>query len=530
MPREKTFIPFVGSTYFRDTDSSSVYSRDQYFENVLLEQVQNSISGQSTFFLGKRGKFAPQVAPTWTSGGVDYPTTKTTRALLWASAATSTNKYVAAGSTGSTTIQLAIESLGMYTASCTSGYTYARFLLESLSGTTPALLLGTCQDQDPTCEWFYHIEGSGALVKITDAQFPTNNVGEMVYLNGYHFIMAKDGKIYNSDLNSISAWPGDFIGTDVEPDQGAGLALFGEILVAFSTRSLELFKISNNPTGSPLEKIEQASYRQGALRAPAFAYRGNTIFKGADAIYFISVPDSGNRVSPGIYKYDGKVEKLSTPELDKLISDSVANNQYYCSLNGIVAIKGYLYLVGHVAVGNVTKLFLLNLSLKNHLVFLESGDLVNYDVTAGIWSNVPGTIICGNGGGGSASGQYLAGMQLADNGQADGASTGGDANWYVTIQTGNVDFGTSRYKTYHQLRLVGEDPSGSTNNWSVSWSDDDGASWSTARTVNQANLNQWISGLGASRRRRFKFQQLVDGTNSYSRLEGFELEYTIHGQ
>ena len=43
MPREKVFIPFVGSTYFRDTDASAVYSRDQYFENVLLEQVQKTL-------------------------------------------------------------------------------------------------------------------------------------------------------------------------------------------------------------------------------------------------------------------------------------------------------------------------------------------------------------------------------------------------------------------------------------------------------------------------------------------------------
>lgn len=526
MPREKTFIPFVGSTYFRDTDVSEVYSRDQYFDNVLLEQVQNPISNQQTFFLSKRGNVAAIVVPSWATAGADYVTSKATRVLEWSSAATSTNKFVVGGSTGSTTVQLAIESLGLYTATCTSGYTYPRYLLETLSGTTPALLLGTCQEQDPVCEWFYHIEGTPGLTKISDAQFPTNNIGEMVYLNGYHFIMAKDGKIYNSDLNSISSWPGDFIGTDVEPDQGAGLALFGEVLVAFSTTSLELFKISNNPTGSPLEKIEQASLRQGALQAPQKAYKGVTILKGADGIYFISVPTSTHKVPFGIYKYTGKIEKVSSPELDKYIQDTYASNKYTCSLNGLIYMRGSLYLIGNLS---ATRLFAINLTINNYTTFFTIGSLSNLDITAGLWVNAQTSIFTGNGE--NMSGNTLYGMRAYDAILADSSSTGGDVNWAATIQTGNVDFGTSRYKTFHQLRLIGEDPtSGSTNNWSVSWSDDDGASFSTARTINQASLNQWISGLGASRRRRFKFTQTVDGTNAVARLEGFELEYTIHGQ
>jgi len=533
VPREKQFIPFVGSTYFRDTDVGTVYSRDQYFENVILEQVQNPISGQTTYFLGKRGRFTQLVGPSWTSAGADYPTTTTTRAIQWSTASTSTNKYVAVGCTG-TTIQLAIESLGRYTATASAGYTYPRYLLETLSDTTPALLVGTCQELgSPKCEWFFHVEGTPALTQISDAQFTAiDNVGEMVYLNGYHFIMAKDGKIYNSDLNSISSWSGDFIGTDVEPDQGAGLALWGETLVAFGTGSLELFKISNNPTGSPLEKIEQASYRQGALKAHAYPYKGNTIIKGTNGIYFISIPSSGSKIIAGIYKYDGKVEKISTPELDKLITDSISTNAYSTTLNGVVSMRGYLYLIGNSTVNsNIVKFFAINLSLKNHTTFFTVGSLGNWDVSHGIWSNCYSGILCGNGGGGSSNGQYLAGLQVSDGFSPDTTSAGGDTNWTATIQTGNIDFGTSRYKTFHQLRLVGEDPtSGSTNNWSVSWSDDDGASYSTARTINQASLNQWISGLGASRRRRFKFQQTVDGTNATSRLEGFELEYTVHGQ
>ena len=212
MPKEKIFIPFVGSTYFREMDVSSVSTRDQYFQNVLLERVKNPITNKESFYLSPRPGFVrSSVTPTF--GASSAVSGNNTRIILWNAAATYTGKLVEAGSTGTTTAELAIEGFSKVSnAAGTTDYIYPVYLKETFVGTTPTILLGMGPEIfSGTCDWYYHPEGSG-LNKITTSDFPlTTNTGEMVYLGGYHFIMGKDGRIYNSALNSLATWPGDYI-------------------------------------------------------------------------------------------------------------------------------------------------------------------------------------------------------------------------------------------------------------------------------------------------------------------------------
>lgn len=525
MSSEKIFIPFVGSTYFRETGVSAVATRDQYFKNVFLERVVNPLTNKESFFLSPRDAlFRSGATPSWGSG--TYVTNNCTRALMWNNASTSTNKTVEAGSTGSTTVELAIEGLNKYTATSTTDFVFPVFLKETYVGSTPAILLGVGKELSASpFEWFYHTEGSGALTKISDSDFPSSNVGEMVYLGGYHFIMGKDGRIYNSELNSIANWPGDYISCFSDPDQGVGLMVLGDELLGIGTNSIEIFRLSQTSVGSPLEKIIGKTIHLGASNLVRYVARGVIILKHQDSIYFLASMGGtqGNRV--GIFKYDGSLSKISSPELDKYIfslgNGSLAGNEFSttCGLLGIVFIRGALHLIGALTGGSG---FYINLDLNNFVSYWDTGSL-GYSATEVMYFNTP-TGYCYPT---STSGQYIyfAGGQ----GQADTSSVGANISYTCVVQTGKIDFGTSRYKTFHKLRLVGEDPNiAGDSNWSISWSDDDGANFSTARTINQANLNQWISGLGASRRRMFKFSFTADGTQRASRVEGFELEYTIH--
>lgn len=516
MPKEKIFIPFVGSTYFRETDVSSVYSRDQYFENVLLEKTENPMTGKESYFLSQRPGFNSEVV----SGVVGA---NATRAIIWNNAVTSKNKLVNVGYDSGAGHKISIESLGIYTAGggFSSDYFFPTYLKETYVGSTPAILVGYSKENSiRDSEWAYHIEGSGTFDKIVDAQFPATNTGEIVYFGGYHFIMGQDGRVYNSELNSIVNWPGDYISCFADPDQGVGLATVGDELLAIGTNTIEKFRLSQSPVGSPLEKIIGMTIPLGASNLLRYISQGVTYLKHQDTLFFIAVPGGSQGNRPGIFKYDGSLSKVSSPELDKALFDSIDDSRFLSAgLLGVVFLRGSLHLVGYCL--DRSKLFFINLDLNNFTTF-GSFSTTSTKTPLTLWFQDNNKIIFpyGKDNDGGFTG-YI--TQNFSNDAAVGGS------FTAVVQTGKIDFGTSRYKTFHQLRLVGEDPrSAGNSNWSVSWSDDDGATFSTARTINQANLNQWISGLGASRRRMFKFSFTADGTQVASRVEGFELEYTIH--
>lgn len=93
------------------------------------------------------------------------------------------------------------------------------------------------------------------LAKIIDADFPTNICGPLVEMDGYVFIGTTDGKIYNSDLNSVTSWgAANFISANISTDPGVGCFKFKNKIGFFGTSSLEFFINSGNTSGSVLSR------------------------------------------------------------------------------------------------------------------------------------------------------------------------------------------------------------------------------------------------------------------------------------
>lgn len=93
----------------------------------------------------------------------------------------------------------------------------------------------------------------GQLVQVTDTRYPTSTVPGVVALGGFLYVMDKSGLIYNCDFNNPQLWPGqNYIGADYEPDGGVAISKYLNYLVAFGTRSIQMFYDAGTPVGSPL--------------------------------------------------------------------------------------------------------------------------------------------------------------------------------------------------------------------------------------------------------------------------------------
>lgn len=160
-----------------------------------------------------------------------------------------------------------------------------------------------------TSAGYYALSTSGAftassLTKISDADFPTNQtpyvhiVGKIVQMNQIAYVMASDGRIYNSTTDTVGTWSAlGFLEAEAYVDKGIGLERYKNHIVGFGAKSIEFFNdVGNDPaTGSPLQRMDQAFIKFGALYA-------KSIINIDDNLYWIGFSGGGLN---DIWKLDG---------------------------------------------------------------------------------------------------------------------------------------------------------------------------------------------------------------------------------
>ncbi len=71
------------------------------------------------------------------------------------------------------------------------------------------------------------------VAKIIDADFPSM-VGGFAVMDGFAFVMTATGRVYNSDVNSITSWQSSsFITANMSTDTGLGVITYKNHIVAF---------------------------------------------------------------------------------------------------------------------------------------------------------------------------------------------------------------------------------------------------------------------------------------------------------
>lgn len=182
-----------------------------------------------------------------------------------------------------------------------------------ISGTATLLI----SSSDSTA-WYY--QNGGTVTKISDADFPGNAAltlaGTFACISGFSFIMTTNGRLYASDLNSVTAWTASsYASTDAYPDGGIGCIRRKETIMAFGRDSVEFWKNAGN-SPFPLVRQQEMTVRVGAVSA-------NAITQISDMVFWAGSTTEGGI---SIFSYSDGLQRLSTPEIDAALVVYGASN------------------------------------------------------------------------------------------------------------------------------------------------------------------------------------------------------------
>lgn len=451
--------------------SSTATAKDARYLNCFRQTVQE----EKKVYAVKRPGFATHITPA--SGSTGHAL------LLWSG---NSDAIISGFGSTNSTIYNGTTSLGAITGRVTG-------ITETDLSTTPTLAISS----NDSTGWYYDT-GSG-LTKITDGDFPGNNsltlAGTFAHIDGYACIMTTTGRIYASDLNSISAWTStSFDSANAYPDPGIGVVRHKQFIMAFGTQSVQFF-YNAGLTPFPLSKATALTLKVGAVSADAIAQISDTTF------WCGSTPQGGL----SIFQYDGSVSRVSTPEIDASLILAGAGSI------SLTTVRFYGRSFVLVKAGSITYVYVVEekfwhewtgtpLWYKCAGLSTVTGSMVNYSI-----SNV------------ATDGRIYIMNQASPVFQDAGTA------YTSRIQLPLLDFGTKRMKFWHDIEIVGDEEETSSA-ISLLYTDDDYQNYTTHGTSDLSNDRVRWTRLGASRRRSWV---LTHAANAPFRLEALEGNMTV---
>lgn len=288
--------------------NASSNALDQRKINSCYEPVTNSITGGTMLYLAKRPGVADSGSTYGTSGQVAY---------IWELAPGAThggvdqrwvfsvsgNDVRASSSTTTTTIVTDADAAPVYVDKT------------AISGVDTVVV--QTRDGVSDAQRVFYSTAIATFTEISDADFTgLAQIGKMEFLDGFAFQMTTNNRIYNSDLNSLSAWgASNYITKQITQDVATGLAKLGTQIIAFGRSSMEVFINAGNATGSPLKSVPGLARHIG-MRPPNVVGQRHYSAVVDGKLYWIG---SNPR---GVYAYNGQTaEKVSTVAIDKIINE-----------------------------------------------------------------------------------------------------------------------------------------------------------------------------------------------------------------
>jgi hypothetical protein len=451
--------------------------KDSRFINCFTTSVVDETTQTKRVYVVKRPGFLTALTPA--AGAVG------SALHVWAGKGTGDAVISAFGDTNST-IYYNESSLGAITGVCTG-------ITETTISGMPTLVLSS----NDSSAWYYDT----ALTEITDVDYPGNAgrtmVGTFAHLDGFAFQMDSSGRIYNSDLNSVSAWTSaSFLTANAVPDVGMGVVKHRNTIVGFCQRHFEVFRNAGNAAGSPLSRIEELTQNIGCISADA-------ITTVRDTVYWIGSSVQGKMA---LYAYDGgRAQTVSTPEIETLMTLIGPAN---------VSVTSVAFFGRHFVVVKGPS--------DTYVYCIEEKNWHEWSSTVPLWYKAAGVTT------GSAMVCYAISDE-SDSGKvfvlspANPVFRDNNETYSAIIQTSKLDFGTNRRKTWERIDIIG-DQEAATSSLSVAWTDDDYQTTATARTVDLSDNKPSLTRCGNSRRRSFV---LTHSANTPMRLEALEIEAEV---
>lgn len=457
-------------------------TKDSRLVNCFNETVSDQITGDKKIYCTKRPGWATSTTPAAGSIG--------TAILVWSGQGSGDKVMSAFGGTNSTLYD-GTTGKGAITGKATG-------ITETFVGATVATLAISSTD---STAWYYDNAVTVAVAtKIVDGDFPGNAgftlAGTFAHIDGFACIMTTDGKLWASDLNSVTAWTATSYGSaNSFPDNGIGCIRYKQYVMCFGSQSIEFF-YNAGQTPFPFQKSSTMTVKVGAVSADAITSISDTVF------WCGSTPQGGL----SIFKYDGAVQRISKPEIDGILLIAGSSAITLTS----VRFFGRSFVV--CIVGTRTMVYCVEESAWHEWV---SGTAVLwYKCTAvSIGSTMVNYAISNTSTSGIVFTMNQASLVYTDNGFA----------FTATPQLSLMDFGTKKRKFWDSVEIVA-DMESSTSTLSILYSDDDYQTYSTWGTVDLSESRPVARRLGSSRRRGWV---LAHSAATPMRIEAIEIRARI---
>lgn len=326
------------------------------------------------------------------------------------------------------------------------------------------------------------IDSANTLTVCADADLPVPHQPYPVFLDGYLFLLKSEtSDLYNSNLNDPMLWTaGDFITSEIQPDQATRPIKVNNYIVVFGTDSIEYFWDAGISTGSPLQRNDTPVKYNGFLGA--YAQWGNKA-------YFV-----GNNVQgqPDVFILeDLKMEPIGDVTVSRYLSSLTVP---YSSYRGsIVGIAGHVFYI--LAAGTLTYVYDLTTKLWCRWAYQQDTD---FPMLAAVNTKTASTyrsFFCLEG-----TTIYKFSNAVGDDNLVDFTCSG---------QTENQMFESYNQKTMNRLTVWADKPTSSLL-MNLQYTDDDYQTYSTAQTVDLFQERPSINRLGRFRRRAFKWSYTGD--------------------
>lgn len=341
------------------------------------------------------------------------------------------------------------------------------------------------------------IDSANTVVTVADADMPVH-LPYPVFLDGYIFVLkAGSGDIYNSNLNNPTAWTaGDFITAEIDPDYARVITKINNYIVVLGQNSIEFFYDAGIATGSPLQRNDSPVKFNGYIGG--FAQEGNIV-------YFVG---NTNKGSPTVYELkEFTLTDIGSPSVKKRLQNAALVTG---TTRGVVVSAQGRSMYVMTITGDVTYVYdpMVKQWTRWGYRTTESMDILHAVIirTSDSWVTVLGR-----------SGENMIDSMDPENVQ-DNSSP-----FTVRIVTDNIHFDTWNQKFMSRLIVHCDKPNGSAT-LSVSYSDDDYQTYSTARSLELYQDLPSLTGLGRFRRRAFKLEYA--GTRAI-RFKQLEVNYNI---
>ena len=325
---------------------------------------------------------------------------------------------------------------------------------------------------------------ANVMSQITDAQFPASLSYGAAVLNGRVYVGDKaNGRIYNCEEgNPTSYLSTDYIACARSPDTLKAVFKHKDHVVGFGANSIELFYDNGNPSGSPLRRRDDVFYQVGLAATSSLSSMGDSVY----FVGYMATKDNVYSAKKSVYVLENfAVRKISTDAIDALINDV-----NFVSEGGLAGVC-YTTAYGGRAV------YVLTLKIDQ----TTAGDTCTlvYDVEKDFWyewtwqggANFPLVGVINSD---STRGALLRDGTMINGGGGSLTHRDGGTDFTFGFRTAASEFGSPNRKFFGAVSVLGDYCT--TGNWSIRYSDDDYATWSTARTMSTTSrgiLPSWGS-------------------------------------